>query len=1269
MKPRKDNGRSSAQKRTKFRGVRRRLLVPMSIVLVLLVGVPGLLIVLGARERMRKETRNVVQRVPGKLKQGISRQADELTATLEAIANDGELRRLFVNRDREALLEYAKPLFKKLRDQHGITHFYFIDPRRRCFMRVHRPSRYGDTIDRFTAIQAEDTGKPSRGIELGPLGTFTLRVVRPWYDGKKLIGYMELGQEIDDVVSDLQQTMDLEFYIAIDKRFVNRRKWQEGMEMLGREADWDRFPSLVVVNKTLRGIPQCVAAIANDSNHEHTATELTATLDGREYQAAHFPLKDASGREVGELVVMRDVTAEIAALRKTVLLVSGVVLVFGGGLFALFYVLLGRIDRRMTSQGRHLAAANKALRTEIEQRTETEKALRESETRHRTLYESSTDAIMMLGREGFTDCNDATLKMFGVANREEFCALHPSDLSPRTQPDGESSLDLSNQRIAAAMEAGSLRFEWTHRRIDGKEFPTEVLLNRMTLEGREILQAVVRDISNRKEAEKTLRDNQRYLQAIFNTVATGILVIEPETHTIVDANRSAMDLIGVPREKIVGRVCHNFVCPTQVGECPITDLGLKVDNSEGVLVKASGGQIPVLKSVTPVVINGKQFLLDCFTDITAQKKAEEAANRETAKLAAMISGMEEGVVFADADNRVVEANGFFCRFVGKSRDELVGKAIQQIHHGEILKRLLAQIESFRSNLDAKAFVLQRSLGGADVILRMQPIYRDGKYDGVLLNVIDVSELVKVRRQAEAANQAKSDFLANMSHEIRTPMTAILGFTEQLKDPTITASDRDNYLAVIDRNGEHLLDLINDILDLSKIEAGKLSIERTRCSVVSVIADVASMMRVRAEAVDTSLSIEYSGPLPETIETDPARLRQSLVNLIGNAVKFTEGGSVRIETQLIERWRDDEPAVRFSVIDTGIGIPSGKLDTLFEPFVQADASTSREYGGTGLGLAITRHIATLLGGELTVSSVEGEGSTFTLRVPTGSLEGVAMLDNPAEAVEGMGLDAGGAVTTNNRILCGARILLAEDGRDNQLLIKTVLHKAGAEVEIAPNGRVAVEKATSDESGGFDVILMDMQMPEMDGYEATRVLREKGLTCPIIALTAHAMSSDREKCLSAGCTDYYSKPINRALLISAIAGHIGREMPAETPAADTVGEVPAIELQDDVITSEFADDQDLALITDEFVDSLSARTGRMREAIANGYFEELRRLAHQLKGAGGGYGYSIITDVARTIENAAKACDSEAAGLALNDLVKICDAVVRGRRGCAEHKETA
>ncbi len=518
--------------------------------------------------------------------------------------------------------------------------------------------------------------------------------------------------------------------------------------------------------------------------------------------------------------------------------------------------------------------------------------------------------------------------------------------------------------------------------------------------------------------------------------------------------------------------------------------------------------------------------------------------------------------------------------------------------------------------------------------------------------VAVAQAEEMAKAAEAANEAKSQFLANMSHEIRTPMTAILGFTEQMQSSDVSAEDRADYLDVVGRNGRYLLELINDILDLSKVESGKMEMELIPHSIAATVAEVASTMRVRANQKNVELSVEYATPIPEIIRTDPARLRQALVNLVGNAVKFTSHGEVKVVVSFCGHDSDEANVLRIDVVDTGIGIPSGKMESLFDPFAQADSSSTRIYGGTGLGLAITKNIADLLGGDVSVQSVLGEGSRFTLTIPADCPDGTRMLHHPSEAVESVH-----ALPQHDdgEPLAGIRILLAEDGPDNQLLISAVLTKVGAQVEIAGNGKIAVQKVRTEGKSGFDVILMDMQMPEIDGYHATRILRQDGVDCPIIALTAHAMDGDREKCLAAGCTDYSSKPIDREGLIATIVCHV---LATRSKGSGSASASQPSASHPEIIRSSSGDDPDLAEIIGQFVEKLPTQITAMAKALANNDYDELRILAYRLKGSGGGYGYACLTEVARTVEAAAKASDTEAATLALNELRKLVDAIVAG-----------
>jgi CheY-like chemotaxis protein len=367
----------------------------------------------------------------------------------------------------------------------------------------------------------------------------------------------------------------------------------------------------------------------------------------------------------------------------------------------------------------------------------------------------------------------------------------------------------------------------------------------------------------------------------------------------------------------------------------------------------------------------------------------------------------------------------------------------------------------------------------------------------------------------------------MSHEIRTPMTAILGYADLLlneEELEKAPPDRRQYLETIKRNGEHLLGLVNDILDLSKVEAGKMEIDPTRCSPFKLLAEVISLMRVRAEAKHLKLELDMPGPMPETVLVDPLRLRQVLVNLVGNAIKFTDQGAVRIAARLIGD--GNLPRLHFDVTDTGIGMNEEQIGRLFQAFSQVDSSANRKFGGSGLGLVISKRLAEAMGGDIEVRSEPGKGSTFSVMIDPGPLDGIRMIQDAQEAL--LARPPSVTTATPDKIELHGRVLLAEDGPDNQRLISFLLKKAGADVTLAENGQLAHDEALAARVKGnpFDLILMDMQMPVMNGVEATRAIRQlPGMSAiPILAMTASAFGEDRDTCIAAGMNDHIGKPVD-------------------------------------------------------------------------------------------------------------------------------------------------
>jgi len=632
-----------------------------------------------------------------------------------------------------------------------------------------------------------------------------------------------------------------------------------------------------------------------------------------------------------------------------------------------------------------------------------------------------------------------------------------------------------------------------------------------------------------------------------------------------------------------------------------------------------------------------------LNDLRANVKAlREKAVSEEQLLSArryadnIIKSMFDILIVADPDLRIVTVNRAACDLLEYSEIELIGKPLDFVFKQEsmTLGPSLRQIMLNTTTHDTEMTYIPAS-GRQITALVSVSMMRDpaGRPQAVITVGKDITqrkqvenELMEAKSAAEGASRAKSSFLANMSHEIRTPMTAILGYADLLSYPDQSDEQRHQCIQTIRRNSQHLLAIINDILDVSKIEAGKMTVEQIECSPVSILSDVHGLMIGRARDKNLALDVRFVDPVPERILSDPTRLRQILVNLLGNAIKFTNRGGVKLLVGIVPGGYYKSTMIRFDVVDTGVGMTDLQVSALFKPFTQADASTTRRFGGTGLGLTIARRLAQLLGGDINVRSVQGNGSTFTVTIRTGDLAGVRSVERFDAAYINDGANSSSWQGARARL--NGRVLLAEDGPDNRTLIRFYLEQAGLQVEMVENGAEAVETALAAQQQGrpFDLILMDMQMPEMDGYEASSRLRAANYTRPIVALTAHAMDGDREKCLASGCDDFATKPIEPQRLLEVICQAAPNVAVAARPAPAPLHAQPAAPST----TSVMMTNPKLAKLVERFVNGLTQRIEAIQQALADEDRKQLRLLAHQLKGAAGGYGYPQLSQLAGSLE---------------------------------------
>jgi PAS domain S-box-containing protein len=875
------------------------------------------------------------------------------------------------------------------------------------------------------------------------------------------------------------------------------------------------------------------------------------------------------------------------------------------------------------------------------------------------LIEHAGEAVFWLSPDlRFVYANRAACLMLGYS-REELKALRLADV------DKSFSYEKWPQ-VWEQMKSGvALTTTSEHVAKDGRIIQVEVRANYLAFNGREYSCAFVRDITERVRAEKALRASERQFSLAFNASPIPMSISTLKEARFVDLNESFTRIIGYSREELIGRTGREMNTWPDFSQ---RAKALQVLEEEGhvrdmeVLIRLKSGEVrSVLLSIEVIEINGEPCALIATNDITDRKRAEEALRQSEERYRTIIEEMTDSYWELDLDGHLTFFNKQLMAEQQRSREDLLALSSStnstNRHHidEENRHKLLAALTQVRETgepLREVAFEMIRADGSKYCTEASISLVKDadgtptgfrGISRDVTRRVQAEKELQRAKESAESANRAKSEFVANMSHEIRTPMNGILGMTDLALDTDLFPEQRE-YLTMVKTSADSLLTIIDDVLDFSKIEAGKLDLDPVNFGLRETADSLLKTMAFRARQKGLELACHIQPDVPDALIGDPGRLRQILINLIGNSLKFTSHGEVIVRVA-VESESNEAVMLHFSVSDTGIGITPEKQSLVFEAFSQADGSMTRRYGGTGLGLTISSKLVAMMGGRIWVESQLGQGSTF--HFTAGFVVRKDTEREPAANANRPGLPL--AVVEGNETSPRYNVLLAEDNLVNQRLAVRLLEKQGHTVVVASNG---IQALSALDNQSFDIVLMDVQMPEMNGYEATAAIREKerasGGHMPIVAMTAHTMTGDRELCLRNGMDGYVAKPIKTSDLFDAMHLAVGLCRPSVRCDARSNASNQDVFDKHEALARVGGDEESLIEIAGLFLEGCPSWWAKIYGAMAGGDSQALEDAAHSLRGAAGNLGAKAVSRAALKLEMMGKNGNLDMVGVACEDL---------------------